>query len=186
MEAQYCGFCHNPNKANDQRVARFEVPSTTAQSVDFKVLIHKIHMGSDLTQQPYVVGGYPPPSTTNPGGTPIDFGQTRFPGDIKSCPTCHAGATYILPLGAGVQPSLSEVLGCDDSPLVSTAYCTNRVVSQQIFTPPTTSVCTACHDAPYVLAHAQTNTASSGVEGCATCHGPNAPWDVQLVHEPAP
>jgi hypothetical protein len=85
-----------------------------------------------------------------------------------------------------VQPSLGEVLTCQDTPLVSTQYCTNRVVGQQIFTPPTTSVCTACHDAPSVLAHAQTNTASSGVEACATCHGPNAPWDVQLVHEPAP
>jgi OmcA/MtrC family decaheme c-type cytochrome len=134
-----------------------------------------------------VIGAYPPPSTTNPAGTPADFGKTRFPGDIKSCPTCHAGATYILPLGASVQPSLSEVLTCNDpAPLNPAAYCTNRSVAAQIFTPPTTSVCTACHDAPYAVAHAQTNTTSSGVEACATCHGPGAPWDVQLVHKPAP
>jgi OmcA/MtrC family decaheme c-type cytochrome len=186
MEAQYCSFCHNPNKANDQRVARFEVPETTAQSVDFKVLIHKIHMGSKLIQQPYVIGGYPAPTFMNPGGTPMDFGLTAFPGDISSCPTCHKGATYLLPLGAAVQPSLSEVLACTDANPVSTAYCQNRVVSQQIFTPPTTSVCTACHDAPSVVAHAQLNTTASGVEACLTCHGPGADWDVQLVHAPAP
>jgi OmcA/MtrC family decaheme c-type cytochrome len=185
MEVQYCAFCHNPNKANDQRVARFEVPATTATSVDFKVFIHKIHRGDDLTQQPYVLGGFPAPTPANPGGTPMDFGTVRFPGDLKSCPTCHAGATYILPLGANVQASLSEVLACNDPTLNPTQYCQNRVVSQQVLTPPTTAVCTACHDAPYVAAHAGTNT-WNGVEACATCHGPGTPWDVQLVHKPAP
>jgi OmcA/MtrC family decaheme c-type cytochrome len=184
-EAQYCSFCHNPNKANDQRVARFEVPSTTASSVDFKVFIHKIHRGDDLTQQPYVLGGYPGPTTANPGGTPMDFGTVRFPGELKSCPTCHAGPTYFLPLGANVQPSLSEVLACNDPNPNPAAYCQNRVVSQQVLTPPTTAVCTACHDAPYVAAHAGTNT-WNGVEACATCHGPGSPWDVQLVHAYTP
>jgi OmcA/MtrC family decaheme c-type cytochrome len=185
-EVQYCAFCHNPNKANDQRVARFEVPATTAPSVDLKVLVHKIHMGDALTQQPYVIGGYPAPTTSNPGGTPLDFGAVRYPGDRKACPACHAGATYTLPLAAAVQPSLSEVLACTDPSPVPASYCQNRAVSATTYTPPTTAVCTACHDAPYVLAHAQTNTAPSGVEACATCHGPGTQWDVQGVHAPAP
>jgi OmcA/MtrC family decaheme c-type cytochrome len=185
-EAQYCAFCHNPNKANDQRVARFEVPATTAQSVDFKVLIHKIHMGAGLTQQPYVIGGYPAPTVTDPAGTPIDFGAVLYPGDPAACSACHAGATYILPLGAAVLPSLSEVLACTDPSPSPASYCQDRVVSAVTYTAPTTAVCTACHDAPYVLAHAQTNTAPSGVEGCAACHGPETPWDVQFVHAPAP
>jgi OmcA/MtrC family decaheme c-type cytochrome len=186
QEAQYCSFCHNPNKANDQRVARFEVPATTAQSVDFKVLIHKIHMGASLTQQPYVLGGFPAPTPQNPAGTPQDFGADRYPGDLKACPACHAGATYVLPLGAGVLPSMSEVLACNDPSLDPTKYCQNRVVSTQTFTPPTTAVCTACHDAPYVLAHAETNTAPGGIEACATCHGSGTQWDVRAVHAPAP
>ena len=185
-EVQYCAFCHNPNKANDQRVARFEVPATTAQSVDLKVLIHKIHMGAGLTQQPYVIGGYPAPTVTNPAGTPTDFGAVLYPGDPAACPACHAGATYVLPLGPEVLPSLSEVLACTDPSLDPASYCQTRVVSAQTYTAPTTAVCTACHDAPYVLAHAQTNTAPSGVEACAACHGPQTPWDVQLVHAPAP
>jgi hypothetical protein len=92
----------------------------------------------------------------------------------------------VLPLGPAVQPSLSEVLVCNDPSPDPTSYCQSRVVGQQTFTPPTTAVCTACHDAPYVLAHAQTNTASNGAEACATCHGPGTQWDVQLVHAPSP
>jgi len=183
-EAQYCSFCHNPNKANDTRVARFEVPATTAQTVDFKVFIHKIHMGQKLTEQPYVLGSYPPPSSGNPAGTPVDFGTVAFPGVINVCTTCHAGPSYFLPLGAAVQPSLSEVLACTDPNPVSTAYCNNRVVSQQIYTPPTSAVCTSCHDAPYTVAHAA--QMSVGGESCSTCHGTGKPWDVQLVHAPAP
>lgn len=185
-EVQYCAFCHNPNADDSQRVARFEVPSTTAQSVDFKVLVHKIHMGDALTRQPYVIGGFPAPTASNPGGTPLDFGAVRYPGDRKSCPTCHAGATYALPLGAAVLPSLSEELACTDPAPNPQSYCQTRVVVAKTYTPPTTAVCTACHDAPYVLAHAQTNTASNGVEGCAACHGPKAQWDVQRVHAPSP
>src|SRR5262249_28596615 len=127
QEVQYCSFCHNPNKANDQRVARFEVPATTAQSVDLPVLIHKIHMGDALTQQPYVIGGSPPPTPANPAGTPMDFGAVRYPGDRKACPACHAGATYTLPLVATALPVLSEVLACTDPSPNPVSYCQNRV-----------------------------------------------------------
>jgi len=133
-----------------------------------------------------VIGGYPAPTVANPAGTPLDFGAVLYPGDPAACPICHAGATYVLPLGAAVLPSVSEVLACDDPTPNPASYCENRVVSAVISTAPTTAVCTSCHDAPYVLAHAQTNTAPSGVESCAVCHGPQAPWDVQLVHAPAP
>jgi len=186
QEVQYCAFCHNPNAADTQRVARFEVPATTARSVDFKVLIHAIHMGTELTQQPYVIGGFPGPTPANPAGTPLDYGADRYPGSVMVCGACHVGTTYALPLAAGVQPSLSETLACTDPSPNPTAYCQSRVVSAQTFTPPETATCTACHDAPYVLAHAATNTTLTGVEACPSCHGPGSSWDVATVHAPAP
>ena len=80
----------------------------------------------------------------------------------------------------------AEVLTCADPNPVAGAYCNDVTVVSQTITPPTTAACTGCHDAPYELAHAQTNTAPSGVEACATCHGPGAAYDVQGAHAPSP
>jgi OmcA/MtrC family decaheme c-type cytochrome len=179
---EYCVMCHTPNKVNDQRVARFEVPTTVASTVNFKVMVHKIHRGDQLTQG-YVLGGYPPPSTSNPGGTPVDFGTVQFPGNLKACWACHAGTSYQLPLPSGLLPTKTEqVLQCDDNPLVSSVYCTSRSVQSESFLQPIGAACTGCHDAASTVAHAQLMTTQQGVESCETCHGLGAQWDVQAVH----
>lgn len=183
---EYCVLCHTPNKVNDQRVSRFQVAETTARSVDMKVLIHKIHMGEELTE-PYVAGGFPAPTPQNPAGTPVDFGKTRYPGDRRACWTCHEGTSYTLPLAAGLlSTKMSQVLACTDTPLDPTKYCNARQVASETFAGPTAAACTACHDAPATIAHAQLMTTPSGAESCATCHGPDKTWDVQIVHAPSP
>jgi predicted CXXCH cytochrome family protein len=117
----------------------------------------------------------------------MDFGEVRFPGDRKACWTCHAGPTYTLPLPSGLLPSKTQVLSCTEDPAADAdSYCDQRVVASETLLPPTTAACTGCHDAPYVQAHAETMTSASGIEACATCHGPGADYDVQLVHKPAP
>lgn len=187
LNVQYCSFCHNPNKANDGRVSRFEDQTVIAPSVDLKVMIHKIHMGDALNEQPYALFGFPAPTTVNPAGTPIDFGQVRYPGDRKACWACHAGQSYALPLAENLLPSTALALTCAEDPSADAdQYCGTRVVSKTILTPPTAAACTGCHDAPYVAAHAETTTSASGVEACATCHGPGAEQDVQRVHAPLP
>jgi OmcA/MtrC family decaheme c-type cytochrome len=65
-----CVMCHTPAM----------VDATTGNSVDFKVFIHKLHLGSSL------------PSVT--AGTPYLIGTTNFsnivyPADARRCTTCH-------------------------------------------------------------------------------------------------
>lgn len=181
---EYCVMCHTPDKVNDQRWARFQVASTVVPSVDLKVLVHKIHMGEELTQQPYIVGAFPAPSKANPAGTPTDFGEVRFPGDKRACWACHKGTSYELPLPlTNVPVKSTQTLTClDPMPWDPTAYCNNRQVVSETFIGPTSAACTACHDKPATAVHAQIMSNAQNQESCATCHGPGADWDVQKVH----
>lgn len=182
--AAYCVMCHNPENANADRIARFEGSTVLAESVDFRVMIHKIHAGEELSQ-PYFLGAYPPPTPANPGGTMENFGEVRYPRSRAECTACHQPGTYSLPAAAGRGRSMLQELTCTETPATDAdAYCTSPFwnVTQTFRLAPETSVCTSCHDQPYVAVHALLNTGSNGGEACATCHGPGRTYDVEVVH----
>jgi OmcA/MtrC family decaheme c-type cytochrome len=182
--AQYCTMCHNPNKANNERIGRREGTTVLAETVDFKVMIHKIHAGEELSQ-PYLLYGFPAPSIANPDGTAIDFAETRYPRSRAECAACHAPGTFGLPLAAGVLPSTAAELTCSEpADSDADAFCTNPfwTITALLRMPPTTAVCTGCHDSSAAVAHAQVNTTATGQEACATCHGPGKDHDVAKVH----
>lgn len=154
QNTEYCVLCHNTT-ATDEVVRPEEVMPPT--SVHFKVLIHKIHLGEERAQKPYIVYGF--------NGSLHDFTELRFPGELNECETCHLPGTYGLPLPSGVQPTI--VTQGDE--LVSTLL-------------PVQAACTACHDSTAVLGHTELQTTDSGIETCEVCHGQNREFDVNEVH----
>lgn len=73
VDTRLCVTCHNPGSW---------VAGTPNTTVDFKVMIHKIHQGASLpsvvASTPYVVAG-------------TDFSNAAFPQDVRNCTKCHDG-----------------------------------------------------------------------------------------------
>jgi OmcA/MtrC family decaheme c-type cytochrome len=75
---EMCVLCHTDTNAIDP---------DTGNSIDFSVMVHKIHMGSSL---PSVVGGdaY---QLIGFQQAVHDFGEVVYPGEVTSCDACHTG-----------------------------------------------------------------------------------------------
>ncbi|MBI3915007.1 MAG: OmcA/MtrC family decaheme c-type cytochrome [Chloroflexi bacterium] len=100
VSTQACNQCHDPVAAHGgQRVeTQVCVLCHTAQTidpesgntVDFKVMVHKLHNGSKLPsvaagKKPYYIVGY--------RQTVADLSGSAWPQDVRNCTTCHQKGT---------------------------------------------------------------------------------------------
>lgn len=116
-----CNTCHNPLSAHggSRRDVKLCVlchsPQTvdpdTGNTVDFKVMVHKIHRGENL---PSVESGTPYVIIGNQQSI-HDFSTVAFPQDIRNCATCHAPPAtqapnwYTFPTRAACQSCHDDV-----------------------------------------------------------------------------
>ena len=158
---QYCAICHNPSS----------VDPSSGNTLDFTVMIHKIHMGEELPSvlsgTHYYIYGYM--------GAVSDFSQVAYPqSDLSAnnssvsgsgtrfCTTCHTPNDTSAPQSGNYQTAI------------------------------TASACGACHDNVDFATgvnHGPGNLAVTDAD-CSTCHGPastidNGALQVVAVHTTA-
>ena len=103
-----CVICHNPAATTPA------TPTLPGESIDMKIMIHKIHTGEELAGD-YILGN-------------TNFNEVLYPGDRRNCLRCHVGTTHTVPLPASVtssttprgywdptRPTAAACLGCHDS-----------------------------------------------------------------------
>jgi OmcA/MtrC family decaheme c-type cytochrome len=136
FEVQLCVTCHNPG-------SWIKNADNTTTTVDFKVMIHKIHRGEGL---PSVIGPDKVLGTADDGKYAVgshDFSDIVFPQDIRNCTKCHDGDDPETPQGNNWQvvPSMEACGSCHDDIDFSQGIAGGHkggVVT-------TNSECTVCH-----------------------------------------
>jgi OmcA/MtrC family decaheme c-type cytochrome len=166
-QIEQCVLCHNPSQNDAANRANAQVPADKTQppqSVNFALMIHKIHTGETMGSAGlnYTIVGN--------GGSHNDFSDVRYPAmgptgavaDTAKCYMCHVnGSEANLPIGK------------------------NNVVDPQGLlnpSPATTSACTACHFTKSAMAHAVSQTDPKFGESCDVCHAAGTDFDVIKEH----
>lgn len=150
----YCVMCHNPVTTD---IARRPADKMPPETIDFKVMVHKIHAGVHLSKD-YTVYGF--------GNIPHNYNDIHYPGDLADCQACHLPGTYLPPPPRGAIDTVVQQGNTEISRLG-----------------PTSAACTGCHDTDAAMAHVQSNLAApSGKESCAVCHAQFRSSSVEAAH----
>jgi OmcA/MtrC family decaheme c-type cytochrome len=158
-----CVLCHGTAGAEDRpQYVAGAAPATTGATVSFRTMLHKIHMGENLTNAAdYDIVGF------GSGAYPNNFSVSNFsdivfpsqPGGVANCIKCHGNDAWHEP-----QPRAHPTQ--QDLPIKRWSV-----------------VCGACHDSTDAQAHINVQTDPAGNESCGVCHGPGREEDVVRVHK---
>ncbi|MDE2150202.1 MAG: OmcA/MtrC family decaheme c-type cytochrome [Gammaproteobacteria bacterium] len=102
QDTRLCVTCHNPGSTE----------ANSGNSLDFRVMIHKIHDGANLPSvqagTPYIIYGFQ--NSVN------DFSDVVFPQDVRNCEKCHDAANPNTPDAANHfnNPSIQACGACHD------------------------------------------------------------------------
>jgi len=159
-EVALCVLCHNPGGNGATTV-----DPDTGNSIDFKQLIHSIHMGASLPKKPYQIIGF--------GNAVNDFSDVVFPADPRNCQMCHE---------QGAQPQG----GTAPAGSMTTTSATNPAPVQGNWwlTHPTRAACGACHNnVNFATGENHAGGPQISDNQCATCHFPEGelPFDASIV-----
>jgi OmcA/MtrC family decaheme c-type cytochrome len=137
VEVQYCVMCHNPGTTDPY----------SGNTLDFKVMVHKIHSGNTLPSIQTASG----PDTTPTLGLGYwivgymeslsNFNTVLYPQDTRNCVTCHVQNVPTLPQAANYTtvPTTQACGACHDN--VNFATGANHGPSL----PANNTECTSCH-----------------------------------------
>ncbi|MCB1848703.1 MAG: hypothetical protein KDI04_15390, partial [Halieaceae bacterium] len=134
--------CHNPGSTD----------ANSGNTVDMKVMVHKIHMGANLPSvqegQPYIIWGF--------RDSEHDYSHVLYPQDVRNCVNCHAGsatgADPVYPEGSNYELTLTSQ-GDNWATYASQA------------------ACGSCHDALDFSRHAGGQADDSNCDSCHSTSG---------------
>jgi hypothetical protein len=165
-----CILCHGT--AGSQAIPSYTAANQTGPPgvlVNFRNMLHKIHMGSSLTfASTYEVIGYGSAPYPNNFGADT-FGDIIFPvtpNGVRECDKCHGLPDRTLPVQVWDVPS-------------DRSHPTEQVNPMDRYK----VACLSCHDSNDASAHDQLMSSPAGQESCLTCHGmPGATYFTGVVH----
>jgi OmcA/MtrC family decaheme c-type cytochrome len=144
VETSSCNQCHDPLSAHGG--SRQQVPlcvlchtpqttdPDTGNTVDFKVMVHKIHMGSSLPS--VIAGGKYEIIGFNQSVN--DYSTVVFPSDVRNCTICHT-PTATQAMNYATKPTRASCGSCHDD--VNFASGQNHAGGPQ----PDDNLCAQCH-----------------------------------------
>jgi len=160
---QFCITCHSPQTGDPE----------TDRTVNFKVMIHKIHAGADLPSVrqkiPYFIVGY---------SGPLDWSNVSFPWHdhgVRHCTVCHSGQDAD---NWKTKPTLTACTACHDNVKFVTGEA--AVTCPLVGATPTATLgfFADCMHAGGPITVSNPNDVTT----CIGCHGPGAAQAVDRYH----